>query len=113
MRDADGDAVSLTFSITVNEPAPGDNQQHDLLPTFSSASVSDRNFTVGQSVGTVTLPAATGGNAPLTYSLSPALPNGLTFNRQHPDHHRRTHGGAGTPRSTPTRCGTRTATVGG
>ena len=80
MQDADGDAASLTFSITVNEPAPAGNQQRDLLPTFGSASVSGRTFTVGQSVRTVTLPAASGGNAPLTYSLTPDLPAGLTFN---------------------------------
>ena len=34
---------------------------------------------VGQRVEGVVLPEATGGTAPLTYSLSPTLPTGLTF----------------------------------
>ena len=77
--DGDGDTVSLTFSITVNEATSGD-QQRDLMPTFGSATAPDQTYTVGQDIGKVTLPAARGGNAPLTYSLMPALPPGLTFN---------------------------------
>ena len=36
-------------------------------------------YTVGEAVN-VTLPSASGGNSPLTYSVTPALPAGLTFN---------------------------------
>ena len=36
-------------------------------------------YTVGTAVN-VTLPAASGGNPPLTYRVSPSLPNGLVFN---------------------------------
>ena len=70
--DADGDTARLSFRITVTAA--------DLLPTFGSATVNDQSFTVGEDLGTVTLPAATGGDAPLTYGLSPSLPGGLTFN---------------------------------
>ena len=38
-----------------------------------------REFVVGQRVEGLTLPEGAGGTAPLTYSLSPALPAGLTF----------------------------------
>ena len=38
-----------------------------------------REFVIGQRVEGLTLPEGAGGTAPLTYSLSPALPAGLTF----------------------------------
>ena len=37
-------------------------------------------YTVGVAVGALQLPAASGGNGVLSYTLAPALPNGLTFN---------------------------------
>ena len=52
----------------------------DNAPSFpQGTTISNYEFTVGTSVGTITLPAATGGDGTLTYSLSPALPAGLTF----------------------------------
>ncbi len=50
----------------------------DTKPVFSSA-VSNQTYTVGNAISTLTLPASTGGQAPLTYSLMPIVP-GLTFN---------------------------------
>ena len=50
----------------------------DAQPRFS-ASVPAQSWKAGTPV-TLNLPAATGGDAPLTYSLTPALPAGLTFN---------------------------------
>ena len=64
------DTASLTFSITV-EAVP------DTAPSFGTATIASQTFTQGTAVD-LTLPAATGGNAPLTYALTPAIP-GLTF----------------------------------
>ncbi len=48
------------------------------LPGFGAASIEEYNWTVGEAVD-VRLPAATGGDGPITYRLSPALPAGLSF----------------------------------
>ena len=70
--------VALTVTITdVDETA-------DTAPTFGTATVTAQTYTVGTAVDE-TLPAATGGNAPYTYTLvpgvlAPTLPDGLTFN---------------------------------
>ena len=50
----------------------------DTKPVFSGT-VSNQNYTVGTEISTLTLPEATGGQAPLMYSLTPTVP-GLTFN---------------------------------
>ena len=86
VRDTDGDRATLTFSITV---AP------DLTPTFGTQTVSDQTYIVSRDIGTVPLPAASGGDGTLRYSLSPDLSNGLSFNSRHPDHHRNAHGPRG------------------
>ena len=52
----------------------------DRTPDFGTATVSAQTYTVGQAITTLTLPAASGGDGTLTYSLSPGLPAGLTFN---------------------------------
>ncbi len=69
VTDEDGDMAELTFGITVGSD----------VPTFGSATVTNRNYVVGTAV-TVTLPEAAGGNGTLRYSLTPALPTGLDFN---------------------------------
>ena len=54
----------------------------DLFPSFVGHSLTTapgEQYTVGEAVN-VTLPSASGGNPPLTYSVTPALPAGLTFN---------------------------------
>ena len=66
--DAD-DAVSLMLSITI---------EADTTPSFGGATVSAQTFTIGTAVD-LTLPAATGGNGASTYTLTPALPTGLTL----------------------------------
>ena len=70
VRDNDGDTDSLTFTITVNEAT-------DLSPSFPS-SQANLSFTEDTQISAVTLPAASGGDGALTYSLSPSVP-GLTF----------------------------------
>ena len=69
--DADGDAARITFTVTV---AP------DLRPSFDNVSVPDQSYTEGTAITPLVLPEATDGNGPLTYTLSPSLPNGLTLN---------------------------------
>ena len=47
-------------------------------PTFSPTTIDPQTYAVGMSIS-VTLPIATGGNPPLSYTISP-LPDGLTLN---------------------------------
>ena len=49
-------------------------------PTFGETTVANQNWTQNQAIPTLSLPAAVGGNGALTYSISPTLPAGLTFN---------------------------------
>ena len=69
VRDEDGDSDNLGFTITVAEA--------DTAPVFSGR-VENQTYTKGSTIPPLTLPAATGGNGTLTYSLSPDVP-GLTF----------------------------------
>ena len=71
VTDANGDTDTETFTITVAA---------DLIPTFGNASVSSKSWRQNEAITVFTLPAATGGDGALTYSLSPALPAGVTLN---------------------------------
>ena len=51
----------------------------DSMPSFGTATVADRTYTQDQVIEPEVLPAATGGDGALTYSLTPELPAGLTF----------------------------------
>ena len=85
--DSAGSAVALTFTITINEKLDlGDLGDFfnffglgKVVPTDSHDLAAIREFVVGQRVEDIVLPEASGGTAPLTYTLSPALPAGLTF----------------------------------
>ena len=69
---------SLTDSITVTINVSNVNEQ----PTFASgASISNISATEDTAITSVTLPAATDpdANTTITYTLTPALPAGLTF----------------------------------
>ena len=68
--DADGDAATLTFNVTVVE---------DTVPSFGDETITDRHWVAGLRIETFALPAATGGNGPLTYTLSPAPPDGVAL----------------------------------
>ena len=70
--DADGDTASLIYTIAVRSAASA-------APSFGSATVPAREYVAGAAIAALTLPAATGGDAPLSYALRPALPAGLTF----------------------------------
>ena len=67
--DDNGDAATITFRIEVRE---------DLRPTFPSTGP-DLSYRVGRRITPEALPAAVGGDGPLTYALTPSLPRGLGF----------------------------------
>ena len=69
-HDDAGSYARLSFAIEVVA---------DIAPTFQSESITDIEFVEGQSGRQVTLPEASGGNGTITYSISPDLPDGLTF----------------------------------
>ncbi len=63
-----------TYSVTVTRAAA------DLVPTFEGESVPDRMWTVGEEIEALTLPAASGGDGPLRYTLEPDVSAyGLVF----------------------------------
>ena len=72
VSDADGDTDQLTFTIAV-----------DGVPTFGSATISDKTWTQNQAITAFTLPTATGGDGSLTYAISPSLPAGMSKNASH------------------------------
>ena len=53
----------------------------DTMPTFAAdATIDDQNYIVGVAITPLPLPAVeTDGNGATTYTLTPALPDGLTF----------------------------------
>ena len=71
--DADGDTATLTFTIEV---AP---DVSDLMPSFGGAQVPAQRYVQGLEIDPLVLPAATGGDGPLAYTLAPALPKGLGY----------------------------------
>ena len=72
--------AALWPSGTLAGPPHQTSGSADTNPSFGSAAVSAQTYPKGTAVTVLTLPAATGGNGLLTYSLSPTLPNGLVFN---------------------------------
>ena len=63
------DTVTLSFSIAVTASAL----------SFGDATIDDQSWTAGAAIDALTLPAATGGAGTLTYTLTPDLPAGLSF----------------------------------
>ena len=51
----------------------------DLMPEFVPDTFAAQNYEQGVRIAPVALPGARGGDAPLRYGLSPALPDGLSF----------------------------------
>ena len=75
-RDTDGntdesDNGVLTFGISV---------EADTQPSFGSSTVPNQTYTLSVRISPLRLPAATGGNGQLIYSVSDDLPPGLEFN---------------------------------
>ena len=70
VTDQNGSASSVTFNITVAD-------------VVALTDTGDQTYTMGQTITALTLPAATGGTAPLTYTLRDGSGNavpGLAFN---------------------------------
>jgi len=76
---------TLTFDITVLDPSL------TTALTLSPSTISDQSYTRGVAITDLVLPEASGGTAPYSYTLTPALPNGLRFTPS-----RRTIGGTPT-----------------
>ena len=68
------DLLSHDFTSVTLSPA------RDVAPAFETAAVTDRVVIKDRPIDLITLPIATGGNWPLSYSLTPDLPPGLSFN---------------------------------
>ena len=80
VRRGTGYSVGTTSSASVtvrDEDPPPTVTPPDLKPRFSTT-ISDKSWTRNSRISSFTLPQATGGDGTLTYSLSPALPNGVT-----------------------------------
>ena len=56
-----------------------EGQDTDTAPILGSEAISAQTYTVRTAIDALTLPLATGGNGALTYSLTPDLPEGLSF----------------------------------
>ncbi len=63
-----------TNNVLTVAPAGGGSQ-----PSFGSATASNQSYQAGTAISPLTLPAASGGDGSLTYSLAPSVP-GLSFN---------------------------------
>ena len=69
--DENAASAELDFTIAVTEA--------DTSPSYEGADSPALAFTAGEAVTPVTLPAASGGTGALTYTVAPALGNGLAF----------------------------------
>ena len=65
-------SATLTFSIVVAEPTSTDL-------SFGNQTIADQSWTVNAAIDALTLPQATGGQGIVSYTISPALPDGLSF----------------------------------
>ena len=71
--DRAGNALASAYS-------PSASLTLDPAPLFADGvSIADQVYAAGTPITTLNLPRATGGKAPLTYALTPALPTGLSF----------------------------------
>ena len=81
------DSASLSFAIEVTAPTPKPvDPPPDTTPpvttpalSFGDATITDQSYIKDVAITALTLPQATGGSGVITYSLSPALPDGLSF----------------------------------
>ena len=70
---------TVTRGAVAGRAAGSGNGEVDRFPTFRTAvSTGDQTYTVGTAIEPLTLPEASSGNAPLSYSLTPTVP-GLSF----------------------------------
>ena len=91
-------ALALMLAISSCEADLGGQNEPDRRPVFGTQTVANQTYTVGTTITPLVLPAATGGDGHLTYTLVPTVP-GLEFNAR-----------TRTLRGTPTAAGTRSMT---
>ena len=73
-------ATVYTYTVTDGANASASQPLFSIEVASSSIELSDAyTYEVGRAIESVTLPLVTGGTPPLTYSLTPELPAGLTF----------------------------------
>ena len=73
--DPDTSLAVANAVITIRDPVAANT-----APSFGDATVANQAYTVDTEIPQLTLPTATGGNGDgITYTLTPALPAGLTF----------------------------------
>ena len=73
-----GDGVWRIDRVAGSTEPPGGGTE-DSVPSFAAGAEPDnQTYTLGTAIDTLTLPAASGGDGPLTYSLTPNVP-GLSF----------------------------------
>ena len=73
------DSSLLAVSTALIAGTIVDDDGEDLAPSFGDAVVPAQRWVRACEIRAVQLPAAEGGDAPLTYGLAPALPLGLAF----------------------------------
>ena len=72
--------TSGTIVQTAKGTAPGGGSGTDTQPSFASGiGPGNQSYTVGTAISPLTLPEASGGDGPMTYTLSPSVP-GLSYN---------------------------------
>ena len=76
-RNSDGDSGWRNSSAAGPYTQPEAGISADL--SFGDNTISDQSWRKDEAITTLTLPQATGGSGSLTYSLSPSLPTGLSF----------------------------------
>ena len=86
VTDADGDTAALSFKLTVAESASvetprggGGGGSANRKPAFGAQTIPDQTWLQGLVFEPLVLPEASGGDGTLTYTLEPALPEGVTF----------------------------------
>ena len=72
---------AVSGATVKSAPAVARASTANTVPSFGNAAVPPQIYQVGRAVA-LTLPAASGGDGPLAYALTPSLPPGLTFNSQ-------------------------------
>ena len=74
MTIINNDPLQTTYTVVLH------GEIVDLRPVFEGPPLAAQNYEVGVQISPLTLPKARSGNGEITYTLTPALPPGLSFN---------------------------------
>ena len=67
--------IAMTLAVT----GCGGGGARDAQPDFGPSNIADKTYPRGLEIDSEQLPAATGGDGKLTYTIAPELPEGLSF----------------------------------